>query len=278
MFCYSDDVGSLGSMVNIHKQFGGTGLGSMLSLDGIDCNNVYAGEAEEAADKPYDSSTDSLRERGEERDRERGGDRDREMGVGERASQDGRTHTNTPPQSIGFSLDGRLSGVTSAAALRVSEIERASAPIPVDLALTIKSEPDSDGNSRIDIQNPTGLVPGHSPDSAAVSNNSATSMLPQPLEVNLDLPVQSDHTNDQNNALLTGLKSENNFAMNTASGHPYAKQMSISSHSAALIPSSSAYGNSLNSQYNNNNNVVPIPLSQVMYLSCRMVVQEEKRS
>ena len=73
-------------MVNIHKQFGGTGLGSMLSLDGIDCNNAYAGEAEEeSADKQYDTSSDSLR------------DRDRDRVDEERVSQEGHT-SNTPPQ------------------------------------------------------------------------------------------------------------------------------------------------------------------------------------
>ena len=34
-------------MANIHKQFGGTDLGSMLSLDGIDCNTAYNNQNED---------------------------------------------------------------------------------------------------------------------------------------------------------------------------------------------------------------------------------------
>ena len=182
--------GSLCSMGNIHKQFGGSGLaGSMLSLDGIDCNIAYA-TGMENEDLVRDSNnnlgnhisdSDNSRREGfrksglgnayirndndRERDkmdvdhddrlRERDGERDEGQGQGQ---GQGRIEDNTnsgnhhninshKSHSIGFSLDGRLSGVTTAVALRVSEIERSSersseraSVLPVADDVRIKSE------------------------------------------------------------------------------------------------------------------------------------------
>ena len=168
-------------MGNIHKQFGGSGLaGSMLSLDGIDCNIAYA-TGMENEDLTRDSNnnlgnhihdSDNSRREGfrkgglvnaylrndndRERDKmdvdhdERVRGRDDEgqgQGLGriEDNSNSGGHHNNNSHKShsIGFSLDGRLSGVTTAVALRVSEIERSSergSVLPITDNVRIKSE------------------------------------------------------------------------------------------------------------------------------------------
>jgi hypothetical protein len=254
-------IGSLNSMVNIHKQFGGTGLGSMLSLDGIDCNAVYASEVEEeresAREKQYDSANE-LRSEGE-------------MGSQD-GSGSGHKHPQSiglNPQSIGFSLDGRLSGVTSAVALRVSEIERASSATPALESVNIKVEvPCEASSSREEGGSPrAGLSPrgnGTTPPNAALINSNNTSMTPHGLETGSGSGLPPALPLVHNDGQIVGMKSEP-FSGGSSNGHSYTKQMSISSHSAALIPSSSGYGNIPGNIHYHPNNVVPTPLSQVSY-------------
>ena len=250
-------------MVNIHKQFGGTGLGSMLSLDGIDCNAVYASEVEEECESAREQQFDSANELRSD---------------GERGSQDGSgsgSHKHPQsiglnPQSIGFSLDGRLSGVTSAVALRVSEIERASASTPALESANIKAEVPIEGpNSREESQNlnqsPRGNGTGNGtmPANAALINSSNASMPSHGHETGSGL--SGTQPGVHNDSQIVGMKNEK-FSGNTSNGHSYTKQMSISSHSAALIPSSSGYGNAPGNIHYHPSNVVPTPLSQVSYL------------
>lgn len=258
--------GSLNSMVNIHKQFGGTGLGSMLSLDGIDCNAVYASEVEEegesAREKQYDSANE-LRSEGEM--------------VSQDGSGSGHQHSLSNPQSIGFSLDGRLSGVTSAVALRVSEIERASSATPALESVNIKVELPCEASGTRDegqgLSPRAGVSPrgnGTTPTNAALSNISNASMAPHGIETGpgpgigpgMPPPLPLVHNDGQ----IIGMKSEP-FSGSSSNGHSYTKQMSISSHSAALIPSSSGYGIVPGNIHYHPNHVVPTPLSQVSFLS-----------
>lgn len=256
-------TGSLNSMVNIHKQFGGTGLGSMLSLDGIDCNAVYASEVEEERESAREKQFDSANELRSE------GERGSQDGSGSGSGHKHPQSIGLNPQSIGFSLDGRLSGVTSAVALRVSEIERASSSTPALDSVNIKIETPCEASStREEGQSPRPVLSprgnGTTPTNAVLCISNNASMAPHGLETGSGSGLPAPLPLVNNDGQIIGMKSEI-FAVSSSNGHSYTSQMSISSHSAALIPSSSGYGNVPVSAHYHPNNVVPTPLSQVSY-------------
>lgn len=257
-------AGSLSSMANIHKQFGGTDLGSMLSLDGIDCNTAYNNQNEDEInanrDKRYENNSFDSRS-DSERDRERGG-----------VADSTHSHMSASTQSIGFSLDSRLSGVTSAAALRVSEIERASLPIEKLLAIKIKSEAGGGGGGGGGGEEGGGS--GESLEGSTTNNSLSNSN-----SNNNVLSVNSNNSTNTSTSASTNTSSNTNTSLNsnsniTANGmsstnsqslpvshvHPLSSPMTSQSHGFepnTIVPGSGViHDNQLlgNNSVNGNNN------------------------
>ena len=348
-------------MGNIHKQFGGSGLvGSMLSLDGIDCSAVYPNDLDSSNHGNHERDNSTInRERERERERDNSGlnlnsnqslglrqiDRER-IGGNER---DERIENGThKPLSIGFSVDGRLSGVTTAAALRVSEIERGasdrggdrgSVGLGVGLGVMTVSETrvcpltgiETNTHTQTSTLTHTTQITNHNSNTHPsihintkqiknenLSSSEISSSLPLntlgseardsgsprgiitkiispnmggvPGETGPQIPGVTGLIGSKDNVL--GIKNEkflsnsnpninvgvstgvstntnvnvnSNVNVNVNVGHQYNKQMSISSHSSAHIPSSSGsgYGNIPNNDSQYHSNIIPIPLSQV---------------
>lgn len=253
-------------MANIHKQFGGTDLGSMLSLDGIDCNTAYNNQNEDEInanrDKRYENNSFDSRS-DSERDRERGGGADST-----------HSHMSASTQSIGFSLDSRLSGVTSAAALRVSEIERASLPIEKLLAIKIKSEAGGGGGGGGEEgggsgESLEGSTTNNSVSNSLINSNSNSNVLSinsnnsTNASTNASASTNSNtNTNTSLNSNITanGMSSSNSQSLPVSHVHPLSTPMPSQSHGFepnTVIPGTGViHDNQLlcNDNVNGNNN------------------------